>query len=211
MEKTVYGLTFPLLEKSDGTKFGKTESGTIWLDPKKTSPYQFYQFWINTDDRDVVKFLKLFTFLTPEQITDLEKEVTENPGQRTAQRVLAEEVTTFIHGQAAKDRAVHISEALFYGKLDDLSGEEIEDGFSDVPSHTLQDVGEIGLIDLLVEANIASSKRQAREDVKNGAIYINGDRCEEMDRVLKPADGLAGKYLVMRRGKRKYTLVKWLA
>lgn len=211
MEKTVYGLTFPLLEKSDGTKFGKTESGTIWLDPKKTSPYQFYQFWINTDDRDVVKFLKLFTFLTPEQITDLEKEVTENPGQRTAQRVLAEEVTTFIHGQVAKDRAVHISEALFYGKLDDLSGEEIEDGFSDVPSHTLQDVGEIGLIDLLVEANIASSKRQAREDVKNGAIYINGDRCEEMDRVLKPADGLAGKYLVMRRGKRKYTLVKWLA
>lgn len=210
MEKTVYGLTFPLLEKSDGTKFGKTESGTIWLDPKKTSPYQFYQFWINTDDRDVVKFLKLFTFLTPEQITDLEKEVTENPGQRTAQRVLAEEVTTFIHGQAAKDRAVHISEALFYGKLDDLSGEEIEDGFSDVPSHTLQSVPEIGLIDLLVEANIASSKRQAREDVKNGAIYINGDRCAEMDRVLKPADGLAGKYLVMRRGKRKYTLVKWL-
>ncbi|MFT5366495.1 MAG: tyrosyl-tRNA synthetase [Candidatus Latescibacterota bacterium] len=209
LEKTVYGLTFPLLAKSDGTKFGKTESGTIWLDPAKTSPYQFYQFWVNTDDVDVVRFLKLFTFLDHGKINELEKEVAENPGQRTAQRVLAEEVTAFIHGEVAKDRAVHVSEALFYGKLDDLSGDEIEDGFSDVPSHVLNGVLEVGLLDLLVEAKISSSKRQAREDIQMGAIYINGDRCEEMDRVLKPADGLAGKYLVMRRGKRKYTLVKW--
>ncbi len=209
LEKTVYGLTFPLLAKSDGTKFGKTESGTIWLDPDKTSPYQFYQFWVNTDDVDVVRFLKLFTFLDHGKIIELEKEVAENPGQRTAQRVLAEKVTAFIHGEVAKDRAVHVSEALFYGKLDDLSGNEIEDGFSDVPSHVLNGVSEVGLLDLLVEAKISSSKRQAREDIQTGAIYINGDRCEEMDRVLKPADGLAGKYLVMRRGKRKYTLVKW--
>jgi tyrosyl-tRNA synthetase len=209
LEKTVYGLTFPLLAKSDGTKFGKTESGAIWLDPAKTSPYQFYQFWINTDDADVVKFLKLFTFLDHDRINELEKEVSENPGQRTAQRVLAEEVTTFIHGKAATDRAIHVSEALFYGKLDDLSGDEIEDGFSDVPSHTLTGILEVGLIDLLVEAKISPSKRQAREDIQNGAIYINGERCAEMDRILKPTDGLAGKYLVMRRGKRKYTLVKW--
>lgn len=211
MGKTVYGLTFPLLEKSDGTKFGKSESGTIWLDPTKTSPYQFYQFWINTDDADVIKFLKLFTFLDHDRINELEKEVAENPGQRTAQRVLAEEVTTFIHGKDATDRAIHVSEALFYGKLDDLSGEEIEDGFSDVPSHTLAGVSEMGLIDLLIEAKISPSKRQAREDIKNGAIYINGERCTELDRMVTPADGLAGKYLVMRRGKRKYTLVSWSA
>ncbi|MDP6040912.1 MAG: tyrosine--tRNA ligase, partial [Candidatus Latescibacteria bacterium] len=112
LNKQVYALTFPLLEKSDGTKFGKTESGTIWLDPDKTSPYQFYQFWVNTEDRDVVKFLKLFTFLSHERIVELEQEVQEHPEKRTAQRVLAEEVTTFIHSAGAKDRAVHISEAL---------------------------------------------------------------------------------------------------
>ena len=209
LSKTVYGLTFPLLEKSDGTKFGKTETGTIWLDPAKTSPYQFYQFWINTEDRDVVKFLKLFTFLSHEQINELEQEVTEHPEKRTAQRVLAEEVTAFIHGAAAKDRAVHISEALFYGNLQDLSGSEIEEGFSDVPSYELNGSSEVGLIDMLVDAKVSSSKRQAREDIKTGAIYINGERCEDMGRSLRPVDGLAGKYLVIRRGKRKYFLVKW--
>ena len=209
LEKTVYGLTFPLLAKSDGTKFGKTESGTIWLDPRKTSPYQFYQFWVNCDDSDVIRFIKLFTFLDHGRIGELEKEVAENPGQRTAQRVLAEEVTAFIHGKAAKDRAVHVSDALFYGKLDDLSGDEIEEGFSDVPSHQIRGTSEVALIDLLVDAKICSSRRQAREDVQNGAIYLNGARCESLDRVLKPSDGLSGKYLVMRRGKRNYFLVKW--
>ena len=209
LNKAVYGLTFPLLEKSDETKFGKTETGTIWLDPEKTSPYQFYQFWINAEDRDVVKFLKLFTFLSHERIVELEQEVQEHPEKRTAQRVLAEEVTVFIHGAAAKDRAVHISEALFYGNLQDLSGHEIEEGFSDVPSHELNGSSEVGLVDLLVDAKISSSKRQAREDIKTGAIYINGERCEDMGRSLSPADGLTGKYLVMRRGKRKYFLVKW--
>lgn len=210
MNKTVYGLTFPLLAKSDGSKFGKSESGTIWLDPAKTSPYQFYQFWMNIDDQDVVKFLKLFTFLDHGHILELEKEVMERPEQRTAQRVLAEEVTTFIHDKDATDRAVRISEALFYGHVQKLSAQEIEEGFSDVPTHTLMGVSEMGLIDLLVDAKIAPSKRQARDDVKNGAIYINGERCVDHERVLKPADGLEGKYLVMRRGKRNYSLVKWL-
>jgi tyrosyl-tRNA synthetase len=209
LEKTVYGLTFPLLEKSDGTKFGKTESGTIWLDPAKTSPYQFYQFWVNTEDKDVVKFLKWFTFLDHEKLNALEKEVTENPGQRNAQRILAEEVTSFIHGKAANDRAVQVSEALFYGDLKDLSGAEIEDCFSDVPSYALDGDVEIGLLDLLIAAKISPSRRQAREDIQAGAIYVNGERCAEMDRVLRQADGLAGSYLVMRRGKRKVTLVKW--
>ncbi|MXZ09786.1 MAG: tyrosine--tRNA ligase [Gemmatimonadetes bacterium] len=211
LNKTVYGLTFPLLEKSDGTKFGKTETGTLWLDPEKTSPYQFYQFWVNAADRDVVKFLKLFTFLSRERIEELEREVEARPEKREAQRVLAEEVTTFIHGAAAKDRAVHISEALFYGNLRDLNEQEIAEGFSDVLSYTLKGVDEVVLIDLLVDARISSSRRQAREDIRTGAIYINGERCTDMSHVLKPSERLAGKYLVIRRGKRSYFLVRWLA
>ena len=209
LNKTVYGLTFPLLEKSDGTKFGKTETGTLWLDPEKTSPYQFYQFWVNVADRDVVKFLKLFTFLSREHIAELEREVETRPEKREAQRVLAEEVTTFIHGAAAKDRAVHISEALFYGNLRDLDEQEIAEGFSDVPSYAVKGVDEVGLIDLLVDAQISSSRRQAREDIKTGAIYINGERCTDMSYVLESSERLAGKYLVMRRGKRRYFLVRW--
>ncbi|MCY3681770.1 MAG: tyrosine--tRNA ligase [Gemmatimonadetes bacterium] len=211
LNKTVYGLTFPLLEKSDGTKFGKTETGTLWLDPEKTSPYQFYQFWVNAADRDVVKFLKLFTFLSRERIEELEREVEARPEKREAQRVLAEEVTTFIHGAAAKDRAVHISEALFYGNLWDLNEQEIAEGFSDVPSYALKGADEVGLIDLLVDARISSSRRQAREDIGNGAIYINGQRCIDMGHILEPSERLAGKYLVIRRGKRSYFLVKWSA
>ena len=164
---------------------------------------------MNTEDKDVVKFLKWFTFLDHEKLNALEKEVTENPGQRNAQRILAEEVTSFIHGKAANDRAVQVSEALFYGDLKDLSGAEIEDCFSDVPSYALDGDVEIGLLDLLIAAKISPSRRQAREDIQAGAIYVNGERCAEMDRVLRQADGLAGSYLVMRRGKRKVTLVKW--
>ena len=209
LHKTMYGLTFPLLEKSDGTKFGKTETGTLWLDPEKTSPYQFYQFWVNAADRDVVKFLKLFTFLSRERIEELEREVEARPEKREAQRVLAEEVTTFIHGAAAKDRAVHISEALFYGNLRDLNEREIAEGFSDVPSYTLKGVDEVVLIDLLVDARISSSRRQAREDIRNGAIYINGRRWSKS--LIGTDERLAGKYLVIRRGKRRYFLVRWLA
>ena len=217
LNKTVYGLTFPLLEKSDGTKFGKTETGTLWLDPEKTSPYQFYQFWVNAADRDVVKFLKLFTFLSRERIEELEREVQARPEKREAQRVLAEEVTTFIHGAAAKARAVHISEALFYGNLQDLNEQEIEEAFgSDVPSYeverkgTLYAEGGVILIDLLVRAGISSSRRQAREDIRNGAIYINGQRWQEGHGLIGPDERLAGKYLVIRRGKRRYFLVRWL-
>ncbi len=208
--KQAYGLTFPLLEKSDGTKFGKTESGTVWLDPEKTTPYQFYQFWVNTDDRDVIRFLKIFTFLGRDELLNLEAEVQQHPEKRTAQRVLAEEVTTFVHGKEATARAMHISQALFYGNLQELSEQEIEEGFSDVPSHSLEGQEEVGLIDLLVTAGVSSSRRQAREDIGNGAIYINGERCTDTGKMLSPADGLCGKYIVIRRGKQKYHLVKWL-
>ena len=204
-----HGLTFPLLLNADGSKFGKTASGTVWLDARKTTPYQFYQHWINTDDRDVVKFLKLFTFLPENEVRNLETEVTEHPEKREAQRVLAEEVTTFVHDRAATERARRISDALFYGDLRDLSAREIEEGFSDVPSRALNGVSGVGLMNLLVDVGVSSSMRQAREDIRSGAIYINGRRCTDMGMTLEPSDRIAGKYLVVRRGKRRYFLVRW--
>ncbi|MCZ6634474.1 MAG: tyrosine--tRNA ligase [bacterium] len=211
LNQQVYGLTFPLLEKADGTKFGKTESGTIWLDAEKTSPYEFYQFWIHTEDREVVQYLKFFTFLSQEEIQNLEEEVQSQPEKRVAQRTLAEEMTTFVHDRAATNRAVHISEALFSGDLKALSEQEIQEGFNGVPSHTIDGVASVGLIDLLVNAGISPSKRQAREDIKNGAVYVNGIRCTDRGRELSPADNLCGNYLVMRRGKRNYYLIQWAA
>lgn len=204
-----HGLTFPLLEKADGSKFGKTASGTVWLDARKTTPYQFYQHWINTDDRDVVTFLKLFTFLPENEIGSLEMEAAEHPEKREAQRVLAEEVTTLVHDGSATERARRISDALFYGDLRDLSAREIEEGFSEVPSQALNGVSGVGLVNLLVNVGISSSMRQAREDIRSGAIYINGRRCTDMGMMLEPSDRIAGKYLVVRRGKRRYFLVRW--
>lgn len=203
-----YGLTMPLVTKSDGTKFGKTEDGTIWLDADKTTPYEFYQFWVNTDDRDVVRFIKYFTFLTEDEIAVLETEVQTQPEKRVAQLRLAEEVTTLVHGEVALKQAQKITKALFSGDLQDLTGTEIKQGFKDVPSYECKE-DEIGLIDLLVHANIAPSKRQAREDVKNGAIYLNGERTQEMDRVVTVSDRIDGEFTIIRRGKKKYFLIKY--
>jgi len=207
-QKEVYGLTFPLVTKADGTKFGKTETGTIWLDSQKTTPYQFYQFWINTDDRDVIKFLKYFTFLSKEEILDLEKEVKNHPEKRKAQRILAKEVTSLVHGEKASQRAEKISLALFYGDLKSLSENEIKEGLADVPSFVLKEK-KINLVDLLVKAKISPSKRQAREDIKNGAIYLNGFRQNE-DKELTLKDRLYGKFLIIRRGKKNYFLINWV-
>ena len=208
--KKAYGLTFPLVTKSDGAKFGKTESGAVWLEPLKTTPYQFFQFWINTDDRDVIKFIKYFTFLSPEEISDLEKEVEHNPGKREAQRVLAREVTALVHGKDAMLRAEKISQALFYGNVKNLSGDEIEEGLKDVPSITIEEK-EIGLVDLLITAGVSPSKRQAREDIRNRAIYINDQCSTDVNRTLGFADRLREKYTIIRRGKKNYFLVKWLS
>lgn len=204
-----FGFTIPLVTKSDGTKFGKTEGGAIWLDPEKTSPYEFYQFLINTEDQDVVKFLKYFTFLSKEEIEALEVEVAERPHERAAQKRLAEELTKFVHGKEALKQAENISAALFGGgDLKSLSADEVMQGFKDVPSHTVNVEG-IGLVDLLVEAGISPSKRQAREDIKNGAVYINGDRCQEMDKVMGSEDKIDGMFTIVRRGKKKFYLVKY--
>jgi len=206
--KEIYGLTMPLVTKSDGVKFGKTESGTVWLDAKKTSPYKFYQFWLNTDDRDVIKFLKYFTFLSIEEIDKLAEEVEKEPEKRRAQRLLATEVTKLVHGQDALDRAEKISGALFGGGLKNLSAVEIEEGFSDVPSATIENP-DIGLIDLLILGGVVSSKRQAREAIVSGAIYINDIRHTDVETTVPQLERLDGKYLVIRRGKKNYYLIKF--
>ncbi|MFC0522304.1 tyrosine--tRNA ligase [Pontibacillus salicampi] len=203
-----FGLTVPLITKADGSKFGKTAGGAIWLDPAKTTPYEFYQFWINTDDRDVVNFLHYFTFLSLDEIKQLEKEVQEQPENRVAQRRLAEEVTRMVHNENALQQAQKITEALFSGDLKSLTGEEIEQGFKDVPSHNVTEE-EKGLIDLLVEAGISSSKRQAREDIQNGAIYINGERQQDMKYTITDQDRLDKAFTIIRRGKKKYYLITY--
>ena len=202
-----YGLTSPLVTKADGSKFGKTESGTVWLDPERTSPYEFYQFWINTDDQSIVTFLKYFTFLSTGDIEDLAKATREHPEKREAQKQLATELTTMVHGADAARKAEKVSTALFYGELQELEEDEIELGFNDVPSFAMQE-NEQGLVELLVEAGVSSSKRQAREDVKNGAVYVNGERCTDLDRSINKHQGLHGKYVIIRRGKSKYYLIR---
>ncbi len=201
-----FGLTCPLVTKADGTKFGKTEAGTIWLDAAKTSAYQFYQFWINAEDLKVVDYLKTYTFLEQDAILQLAETVRDRPERREAQRTLAAQVTTLVHGADAAHRAERISHALFYGAFQDLSEDEILEGFGDVPTHAM-DREELGLIDLLVAAGVSSSKRQARQDVQNGSIYINGERCTDLARIMRRPEGLHGKYWIVRRGKKKYTLV----
>ncbi|MFD1739315.1 tyrosine--tRNA ligase [Bacillus salitolerans] len=209
-DSKAFGLTTPLVTKADGTKFGKTESGTIWLDREKVSPYEFYQFWINTDDRDVIKFIKYFTFLSKEQIEDIEKDMQEAPEKRTAQKTLAEEVTKFVHGAEALSQAIKISEALFSGNISDLSVEEIKQGFKDVPSHEVEKSDQPNLVDLLVESKLVSSKRQAREDITNGAIYINGERIQDLDFTLTEQARIENQFTVIRRGKKKYFLIKFV-
>ncbi|KAF0822820.1 tyrosine--tRNA ligase [Cytobacillus firmus] len=204
-----YGLTIPLVTKADGTKFGKTESGAIWLDPEKTSPYEFYQFWINTADADVIKYLKFFTFLSREEIEDLEKAVQDEPHLRKAQKALAEEMTRLIHGDAALEQAIKITAALFSGDIKNLSASEIKQGFKDVPSYEHSEGEELGIVDLLVAAKISPSKRQAREDVTNGAVSVNGERITELDYTLTDKDKIEGQFTVIRRGKKKYFLIKY--
>ncbi|HID1313099.1 TPA: tyrosine--tRNA ligase [Staphylococcus aureus] len=203
-----YGLTIPLVTKSDGKKFGKSESGAVWLDAEKTSPYEFYQFWINQSDEDVIKFLKYFTFLGKEEIDRLEQSKNEAPHLREAQKTLAEEVTKFIHGEDALNDAIRISQALFSGDLKSLSAKELKDGFKDVPQVTLSNDA-TNIVEVLIETGISPSKRQAREDVNNGAIYINGERQQDVNYALAPEDKIDGEFTIIRRGKKKYFMVNY--
>ena len=206
-EAEAFGLTIPLMLKADGTKFGKTAGGAIWLDPEKTSPFEFYQFWLNQDDRDVIKYLKFFTFLDKEEIDALAEKVEKEPGKREAQRRLAEEVTRFVHDDAALEEAQKISEALFSGNIKDLTIEEIEQGLEHVPTVEITKDAK-NIVDWLVDTEIEPSKRQAREDVSGGAISINGDRVTDLDFAVDPTQHFDGKFVVVRKGKKNYFLAK---
>ncbi|WP_105957223.1 tyrosine--tRNA ligase [Apilactobacillus quenuiae] len=203
-----FGLTIPLMLKADGTKFGKTAGGAVWLDPKKTTPYEFYQFWINTDDRDVIKYLKYFTFLSKDEIEVLEDKVKKEPWKREAQRCLAEEVTEFVHGKNAVKEAENITNALFSGNIKDLTVDEVETGFKNMPSMEVS-ADKKNIVEWLSDdTKIESSRRQAREDVKNGAIRINGDKIDDVNAEIDPSSSFDGKFVVVRRGKKNYFLAR---
>ncbi|GGO05982.1 tyrosine--tRNA ligase [Saccharibacillus kuerlensis] len=205
----VFGMTMPLVTKSDGKKFGKSESGAIWLDRSKTSAYAFYQFWINTDDADVIKFLKYFTFLNREEIEALESQHLEAPEKRIAQRELARRVTSLVHGDEAVESAEKITAALFSGSFAELNEVDLNEALADMPTTSAAASSEPLLIDLLVEAGAAPSKGQARKDIQSGAISVNGEKRTSIETVITSEDRLHGKTLVLRRGKKNYFVVKF--
>jgi len=207
-----FGLTFPLITKSDGTKFGKTEGGAVWLDPQRTSPYRFYQFFINTEDSMVVTYLKKFTFLSREQIEALEKEHLANPGTRAAHKALAREVTTLVHGQSACADAIRASEIMFGGGLDGIPETVFQDVVGEVPTKDL-DAAKLAapgtpLTELLQYAGLTPSKGQARKDIEAGGISLNNQRATDVTRAVTTTDLLFGKYLLLRKGKRTYTVLR---
>lgn len=200
--------TIPLILKSDGTKFGKSEGGkSVWLDKKKTSPYEFYQFWFNTSDNEVIKRLKQFTFLSLEEIAQIEKEFIAAPHERLAQKTLAKELTTFVHGNEAYQQAIKITNALFNGNIKELSSEEIEMGFNELPSSDGQE--EELLLDALIRCKLATSKREAREFVSGGAITVNGEKVTDLEFKLTSKIAIDNRFIVLRRGKKKYGLVRF--
>lgn len=203
----LYGFTMPLITKADGTKFGKTEGEAIWLDKNKTSPYEMYQFFINVEDSMVIDYLKKLSFLSIEQINELERKHNENPHLREAHKVLAEDVISFLHGHDAYLDAIRISEVLFSGEINKLSVSEIETAFKDVPSYELKSDREI--LDLLVEANICASKREAREFINNGTISVNGEKISDIDMMIDKHIAIDNRFIVIRRGKKKYFLIKY--
>ncbi|HJA91351.1 MAG TPA: tyrosine--tRNA ligase [Candidatus Jeotgalibaca merdavium] len=206
-EAKAFGLTIPLMLKADGTKFGKTAGGSVWLDPEQTTPYEFYQFWVNQDDRDVVKYLKFFTFLSQEEIATLEESVQTEPHKRQAQKTLAAEMTTFVHGEKALEDALKITDALFTGNVAQLSADEIEQGFKNMPTFE-SNLTEQELVTWLVDLGIEPSRRQSREDVQNGAISINGEKVTDLDFVMTREHSFDQRFIIVRRGKKKYFLVK---
>lgn len=208
-ETKAFGITIPLVTKADGTKFGKSSTGAVWLDAKKTSPYEFYQFWINTADADVIKYMKIFTFLERGVIEDFQVLVENEPHLRKAQIALGEEMTRLIHGQDALEQAVRISQALFSGNLKELTAGEMKDAFKDIPSVEMTKETK-NVVDFIVDSGVSASKRQAREDVTNGAISINGEKVTDVAYKVGEADRLEDEFMIIRRGKKNYKMIKFL-
>ena len=207
-----HGFVMPLVTNASGTKFGKTEAGTIWLDAERTSPYRFYQFWFNADDRDVISYLKYFTWLERDEIEALEAEMEANPGRRGAQRALARAVTTLVHGEEATEAAERAGRALFGGDLDALDAKALAEVFEEAPSIELPadrfDGDGVPVIDLLVEAGLTASKGEARRTIQGGGVRVGDDRVEDIDRTVTRADAVDGAVMVLRKGKKSVALVR---
>ena len=209
-QQHVFGLTLPLVTKSDGTKFGKTESGTIWLDAKKTSPYAFYQFWLNTADADVYKFLRYFSFLSVAEIAAIEAADQASGSKPEAQRILAEQATELVHGKAALVAAQRITQSLFSGSLDALTESDLEQLAQDGVPGVEIDKTAGGLIDALVAAGLAKSKSEARGFIQSGSVSINGQKVEALEHSIGEEERLFGRFSLLRRGKKNYAMIRWV-
>ena len=208
-DKTGHVITVPLITDASGKKFGKSEGNAVWLNADKTSPYEMYQFWMNVMDDDAVRFLKIFTFLSLDEIEEIRKQFEAAPHERLAQKILAREVVTLVHGEKAYQEALNITEQLFAGNIKNLSVKELKQGLRGVPNYQVQAEDNLNIVDLLVTAGVVNSKRQAREDVQNGAIYVNGDRIQDLNYTLSNADKLENELTVIRRGKKKYFVLTY--
>ncbi len=200
-----YGITSPLITKSDGSKFGKSEGKNIWLDPARTSAYEFYQFWLNTPDADVIDYLKRLSFRTPEEIMALETSLAEHPEYREAQKALAEELTRIVHGEEGLAKALKITETFFRGNIMDLTPQEMREGLADAQKVAVADG--VTLIDALVEAGVSRSKSDARKLIQQGSISVNGVKTAEIDRVLTKAESVDESFSILRKGKKNYIVV----
>lgn len=202
----VYGMTMPLVLDENGNKIGKSEGNAVWLDKEKTSPYFLYQYLINASDSIVIDYLKRLTLLSREEIEELEKSLKEEPHLRLAHKALAREVITDVHGKEEYEKVLRISEALFSGNLKELTKEEIKEAFLNIPSYELSE--EKNIIDVLVEAEICSSKREAREFVSNNSISINGEKINDLEFIIKKDNAIVDNYTIIRKGKKKYFVIK---
>jgi tyrosyl-tRNA synthetase len=206
-----YGIVFHLLTTASGVKFGKTEEGAVWLDPKKTSPYKFYQFWLHTEDAEVGKRLRFFSLLSEPEIVALENAARARPEAREAQQALADDVTRRVHGEDALEGARRASRALFGGSVADLRADEIEEIFANVPSTRMPAdrlSGGLDLVTLVAEVGLAASKGEARRGVEQGGVYLNTERVSDPVRAVGPEDALHGRFLILRKGKKSYHLVR---
>lgn len=208
-DKTGHVMTVPLITDANGKKFGKSEGNAIWLDAQKTSPYEMYQFWLNVMDEDAIRFLKIFTFLSLDDIKQIEMAFEKAKHERIAQKTLAKEVVTLVHGEKAFQEAKKMTQSLFTGQIQNLSAAELQQGLRHVPNYQVDKDDSLLLLDILVKAGISPSKRQAREDLTNGAIYLNGERLQEVNYHLTDKDKIDQQLTVIRRGKKKYFVLNY--
>ena len=201
----IFGITSPLITKSDGSKFGKSEGKNIWLDPARTNAYEFYQFWVNTPDSDIVDYLKRLSLKTPEEIMELEKMTAEHPEERAGQKALAAELTELVHGKEGLEKALRITETFFRGNIMDLPTDEIREGLADAKKTAVEDG--VLLIDALVDAGIAKSKGDARKLIQQGSVSVNGEKKTDLGTVLNKADALDNEFSILKKGKKNYFIV----